>query len=331
MSAPRRVLVAGASGFVGRHLVSRLRTEGWPLRLGTRVPDLRRRDTPWLPWVPLDVDRPDTLDPALEGVDTLVYLVHHLHAHGPELVAREASAATRLARAAERHGVRRIVYLGAPAPAHHPSPHLLARARTGEALRASRVSTLELRAAMILGAGSQSWDLLRDLALRLPVLAAPAWLGARTAPIGIDDVVQGIALAMDHPARGSGAYDLPGPEVVTAAELVRRVAALSGRTLVRVPLPLVPVWAGGHGAALLSGVDPALARSLVAGLGCDLEPAGDGWWGLFPDADRTALDDALRAAMVAPRATPGAFGRAWERAVRGVGATRVSRRAAGGR
>ena len=265
-----RVVVAGASGFIGRRLVPRLRADGHDVVCGSRNPEGRAGG----PWVALDVDADGGLDGALAGADALVYLVHGLGAHaGSDLLAREIAAANRVRDAVDRSGCRRVVYLGGPAPAGPRSEHLEARTQTGEILRGGRASTIELRASMIIGDGSQSWWICRDLAFRLPAMILPRWTASRSAPIGVDDVIDALADAVVWPDTPSAAYDLPGPEVLSARQILERVAAQRGMAPRMVPVPWLSPSLSSHWLRFVTRADITLARQLVDGLTNDLELA----------------------------------------------------------
>lgn len=308
------IVVAGASGFVGRHVVQRLVEGGREVRRGTRRPEQATGAGP--PWVLLDVDTGAGLEAALAGADALVYLVHGLGTHGPDLLAEEEAAARRVLAAAERAGARRIVYLGAPAPFSTPSPHLAARLRTGELLRSGKVSTIELRAAMIIGVGSASWQMCRDLALRLPVMILPRWLATRTQPIGIDDVVDAIVVAIDLPSEGSAAFDLPGPEVLDARQILERVAAQAGFRPAMVPVPVLTPRLSSWWLRFVTRADYDVARQLVDGLTSDLIAADEGFWRHMGGRSPTPFDEVVRRAIRGEGPPAELSGRLWERAVR---------------
>ena len=310
------VVVAGASGFVGRQLVPRLLADGHTVRCGTRDPDRARRDD--RTWCRLDVDVPETLDAALAGADALVYLVHHMSGtHGPELLARETASASAVVAAVARQGVRRIVYLGGPRPAGEPSEHLQARLKSGEVLRSTSVSCIELRAAMIIGAGSESWTMVRDLALRLPVMVLPSWLATRSSPVAVGDVIDALAAAVVDDLQGSAAFDLPGPELLHASEILVRAAATAGFRPVMIPVPILTPSLSSHWLRLVTRADFEVARQLVDGLRFDLIPTGLGYWERMGGRRPTPLDAAMRKA-IAEDAIRGP-GRAWEAVVRRIG------------
>lgn len=309
-----RVVVAGASGFVGRHLVDRLRQQGHVVRCGARNPEAAASVRSGFDWVALDVDREDTLDRALEGADAAVFLVHRMRDAQGDLERLEEAAATRFVRAAERQGVRRLVYLGGPEGDSH---HLRARVRTGEILRSGAPSAIELRAGMVVGAGSESWTIVRDLALRLPVMVLPKWLKSRSQPIWIGDVARALAHAVTDDLEGSAWFALPGPETLTAEEMIVRVAARVDMRPLRVRVPVLTPSLSSHWIRLVTRADYTVARQLVDGLAGDLVAPDEGYWLRAPDLARTPFDAAVDRALAAEARLSGA-GAAWERLARRV-------------
>ncbi len=266
---PHDVLLTGASGFVGRHLYPALAARGHAVRCGTRHLERDRERHPDRDWVHCDVSDPDALFRAVDGCRFAYYLVHDISGdrHYPE---REARAARCFAAAARRAGVERVVYLGGVAPAGVPSRHLASRLETGRILR-SESPTVELRAAMIIGAGSASWLIVRDLAARLPAMVLPKWLLHRSSPVAVDDVVAGLVAALG-PRVELGAWDLAGPECLTHRELLLRVAARLGKSPLLVNVPVLTPHLSSYWIALVTRAKLDLASELVHGLQCDLLP-----------------------------------------------------------
>jgi uncharacterized protein YbjT (DUF2867 family) len=330
--AARPVLVTGATVFVGRALVPEL------VAAGRRVRATTRRDAPDLgagvEWIRADLGRAEDLPRALEGVSIAYYLVHGMASAREDYAEEERGAAAAFAREAGRAGVDRVVYLGGVAPRGRPSKHLASRLAVGEVLRAGRAPALELRASMIVGAGSASWRVVRDLALRLPAMILPAWAESRSCPVAVDDVVAALVLAPDlelprSPHPGGAFLDLPGPETLSVREILQRVAALRGRALpaLRVPLPAPRVSA--LWLKLVSGADWKVVRELVQGLEHDLLPgARTSFWERVPPRALVPFDDAARRALAAdppPAGLRGALGALEEALVQAVG-TRLAPR-----
>ena len=269
------------------------------MRCATRDVYAANRNHPAREWVKLDVERPDTVEAAFEGCDAAFYLIHSM-AQGSDYPEREARGARNFARAADAKGVRRIVYLGGVLPSGgRISRHLESRHNTGEILRAGAVSTIELRAAMIIGAGSASWMMVKDLAARLPAMVLPRWLRNHSYPIAIDDVVWGMLAALIHPGGGSRTFELPGPERISHRDVLRRVAALLGHSRLMVNVPVLSPRLSSYWIALVTRVDLELAKELVEGVRHDLEPREDILWEharhramAIEAAAQLALDDA---------------------------------------
>lgn len=313
-----RVVVAGASGFVGRHLVDRLRQDKHDVVCGTRNPARASSVRPGFDWVRLDVDNADTLDAAMEGASTLVFLVHRMR-DATDLSGAEQSAAERVVRCAEKAGLQRIVYLGAPEPGAGPlSEHIEARLETGRILRsATSISSICLRAGMVIGASSESWTIVRDLALRLPIMLLPTWLQSRSQPLWVGDVTEAIAHAVTDEIVGSHAFGLPGPEILTAEEILRRTAAHAGTRPLMIRAPVGSPGLSAHWIRLVTRADFSIARRLVQGMQEDLVCDGDGYWERMPAFTRTSFDDAVRQALAAESRLNSA-GKAWETFARSV-------------
>lgn len=301
------VVVCGARGFVGSRLVKHLLEQGVDVRAGTRSPARAKQTHPAINWVELEVESPATLATAFAGAESVVYLVHQMCSDSDDLEALEARSAQNVAEAAAAAGVSRIVYLGGPKPTGPASKHLRARLATGEALRAGTVPTIELRAGMIIGAQSESWLIVRDLALRLPIMILPSWLSSRSQPIGIDDVISALTHSLSLPTEEVGCYDLPGPETLTARRILERVAAHAGIRPVMLPVPVLTPSLSSHWIRLVTRADFTIARKLVDGLTDDLVSSGDDFWAIAPGLRPTPVDEAIRRALA--EETPDQLGR----------------------
>jgi uncharacterized protein YbjT (DUF2867 family) len=267
-----RVLLTGVSGFVGDALVPRLRADGHDLRGFARD---ARRVRAELPLVVGDAVSGAGLDEALRGVDVAFFLIHSMEGAGAAAFAdRERVAAENFVRAARAAGVRRVVYLGGLVPTDTPlSRHLRSRLEVEEALLAGLPEAVALRASIVVGARSRSFRFLVRLIERSPVLPLPAWRVHRTRPIDARDVVELLAAAATtpHGARRLS-LDVAGPDVVTYAELVERIAdhLLVARPALPLPLSATPLAA--PVAAAIAGEDPGLVAPLMESLESDLLP-----------------------------------------------------------
>ncbi|MBI5507388.1 MAG: NAD(P)H-binding protein [Deltaproteobacteria bacterium] len=298
-TAPGTILLAGATGFVGRNLYPALCAAGYVVRCGSRDPDSARRKHPDRDWVRFDADLPRSVPAALAGTKAAIYLVHHLAAAG-DYEAHEERAAVGLSVAAAAAGVERIVYLGGVLPRGRASKHLRSRLHTGLVLRSGPTPTFELRASMIVGAGSDSFELAKEISTRAPVLLFPDWLASRSQPVAIADVVVAILTALRLPTAAGGVYALPGPETLSAREILRRIARAAGNHPPALRLPFLPRSVAGQLVARLARRTPAVGRELALGLGTDLTAADDGIFALLPDHVRQPFDDAVRQALCAP-------------------------------
>jgi uncharacterized protein YbjT (DUF2867 family) len=290
------VLLTGATGFVGSHLATALRAAGLDVRCGTRDPATARQRRPGWDWVTLDLERPHTLAPALDGCRAAFYLVHGV-GETSDYGRRERGEALDFRAAAQRAGVARVVYLGGVAPAGEPSRHLGSRLATGEILREGPVSTVELRAAMVVGAGGSSWAIVQQLAERLPAMALPRWLRNRSAPVSIEDTVVALLAGLDLADGWSGWLDVPGPEVISHRDLLRLVAGRLGNHPLLLDVPVVTPRLSSYWIGLVTAAPLSLARELVEGLRSDLLPADDGIWRLLAEHRRVPLVEAIDRAL----------------------------------
>ncbi|MEJ7892971.1 MAG: NAD(P)H-binding protein [Solirubrobacteraceae bacterium] len=289
--SPNPILLTGASGYVGSHLLTALADAGHDFRVLTRSPDGHS--------FPEGTDvrggdalSGDGLDGALEGVKTAFYLIHSMGGADGDFDAADRRAATNFARAAKEAGVERVVYLGGLDGA---SAHLQSRAQTARALQEHGPQLVHARAAMVIGTGSASFEIVRHLVNHLPVMIAPLWVETRTQPIAIDDTVRAlIALAeADDPP---GEVQLGGADVLTYREMMERYAALAGRRKrVLFKVPLFTPRLSSYWVALVTPVSLGLIQPLVEGLGAEMlvtEPPPPG----INEAP-IGFDDAVRAAM----------------------------------
>src|SRR5690349_12001919 len=262
----RLALVTGVTGYIGGRLVPELLAAGWRVRALVRHPE-RLRGRPWAADVDVvagDATSPDDLRAAMDGVHVAYYLIHAIGS-GARFASLDRRTALLFGRAAREAGVRRIVYLGGLYPEGEDlSVHLESRKEVGEILLASGVPTTVLRAAVILGSGSASFEMLRYLTERLPAMTVPKWVENRIQPIAIRDVLRYLVGSAAMPPEVSRGFDIGGPEVLTYRDMMQRYAEaadLKRRIIVGVPVltpKLSSLWV-----SLVTPVPGGLARPLV--------------------------------------------------------------------
>jgi len=262
-------LVSGASGYIGGRLVPQLLAAGFRVRVVARRPR-KLADRPWFDRVDVvqgDAADADSLARALSGVDVAYYLIHSLGT-GQDFESLDRRHARNFAIAARACEVSRIVYLGGLYPeAEKLSPHLESRKEVGEILLASGVPTAVLRAAVIIGSGSASFEMLRYLTERLPVMITPRWVDTRIQPIAVRDVLAYLVGSAVMPPEVSRGFDIGGPDVLTYRQMMAAYARIAGLTPRRVAaLPLFTPSLSSHWVGLVTPVPNNIARPLVESL-----------------------------------------------------------------
>ena len=261
------VLLAGATGYVGRLLLPLLEDRSIAVRCLARNPGKIKRIRENTEIVRGDVSDAASLDAAMQGVDTAYYLVH-LMSGSKNFEADDRQAAGNFAAAAKKAGVRRIIYLGGLGDDADPklSPHLRSRHEVGEILRESGAEVIEFRAGMIVGAGSLSFDLLKSLTDRLPVMICPKWLTTPTQPIAVDDVLAYLLAARELPAGDNRIFEIGGTDVVTYSDLVREYARLMHLRRWLIFVPVLTPYLSGLWLALVTPASFEVGRHLIEGL-----------------------------------------------------------------
>jgi uncharacterized protein YbjT (DUF2867 family) len=295
---PKRTLIAGATGFVGGRLAAALAGSGAPVRCLVRdpaKPAARALESAGAELQVGDVGDARSLAGAGEDVGVAYYLVHAM-AGGGDFAERERVGALNFARMAKREGVERVVYLGGLGD-ESESKHLRSRHQTARVLAAEGPPLTYFRAAMVVGAGSESYRTLRYLVGRLPVMITPSWLRTATQPIGIEAVVEYLRRAPEVPESAGREVQIGGPDVLSYSQMMDRMAIVLGkRPRLKIPVPFITPWLSALWLGLVTPVDVRVARPLVEGLTTATvvtDPSGAAPFGISPEP----FDQALRRAL----------------------------------
>ena len=294
------ILVTGASGAIGSGLVERLLASGRKLRVASREPRKLEQRWPGVEAVELDVQEPATLPEALEGVETVFYLVHSMEdAAGGGFAARYANGARNFAFAAKLAGARRVIYLGGLGDEEAGlSEHLRSRQETGRILGREGPQLLEFRAALVLAPESASFRMLTDLVRRLPAMVLPKWTTTPSQPIGEEDVLAYLEAGIDVelPERHT-IVEIGGSDVLTYRDMIERVAAKLGRHPVLVNVPLLTPTLSSYWTGLTTSVPAAVARPLIEGSTTPVVVVSEKAGTMFPQIRPGTFDEAIERAL----------------------------------
>lgn len=267
----QRILVLGASGYIGQRLVEALSQQGHQIKAVARnLTRLQKQQLPGVSCHRVDLWWPQELPALLRDVDTLYYLVHSMGESG-NFVAHERQIALNVRDALQGSSVKQVIFLSSlQAKGETNSDHLLARQYTGDLLRAAGIPVTELRAGIIVGAGSAAFEVMRDMVFNLPVLTPPRWVRSRTTPIALENLLHYLVELLQHPAQEHRVFEAAGPEVLSYQQQFDHFMRVSGvhRPLIPIPLPtrLISVWF----LHLITSVPPTIAKALIQGLKHDL-------------------------------------------------------------
>ena len=299
MATAQRILVTGATGYVGGRLVPRLLAAGYPVLCMARDPE-RLAGRPWRDSVEVvagDALAPSTLAAALAGIDVAFYLIHSLGT-GEEFARRAREAAAAFGAAARAAGVRRIVYLGGLGdPATALSHHLRSRQETGVALGEAGVPVTELRAGVVIGSGSLSFEMIRYLAERVPIMICPRWVFTRTQPIAVRNVLDYLVAALEHPESAGRTIEIGGADVVTYGEMMTGYASARGLRRWLLPVPVLTPRLSSLWVHLVTPIPAAIARPLVEGLRNEVVVRDATARQLFPEIVPLGFGEAVRLAL----------------------------------
>ena len=294
-----RVLVTGATGFIGSRLADELPGQNFEVVCASRHPEEAAEEDPQREWVFLDAQDEQSIVEAMSQCHGAYYLIHAMgEQEQGDFEEREAQAALNFARAAERAALKRVVYLGGVLPdGEEPSKHLRSRMKTGQILRQGEVPCVELRASMVIGEGSASWRIIRDLCARLPVMLLPHWAKSRTEPIALDDALFALIEAMRMPIQSSLTLGIPGPEALSLKEIILRTSALLGAEPPTFDVPLLSPALSKGWLNIVTRADSRIAAELIEGLKHDLLAQGETIWERAPDHELMGFDQAASRAL----------------------------------
>ena len=264
-----RVLVIGATGYVGGWLLPRLLTAAHSVRCLVRDPRkvLGRKWRDRTEIAVGDVLQPDTLSGAFEGIEAVYYLVHSMAVGGERFEELDRRAASNVVTAAESAGVARIIYLGGLGRREEDqTPHLRSRHEVGDILRSSGIAVTEFRAAVIVGSGSLSFEMIHHLVNRLPVMICPRWVFTKTQPIAIADVLEYLVQSLNVPASVGGVFDIGGPDIMTYRDMMLATAEALGLKRALLQVPVLTPRLSSYWVNLVTPVPARTARSLIESL-----------------------------------------------------------------
>ncbi|WP_034456422.1 SDR family oxidoreductase [Buttiauxella noackiae] len=298
MTQPQNILVLGASGYIGQHLVPKLAAAGHHVTAAARrVEWLEKQPWPGVICRHVDLQWPGTLPALLENIDTLYYLVHSM-GDGADFVAHERQAALNLRDALREHPVKQLIFLSSlqAAEGDGDSAHLRARQLTADILRDAGVPVTEVRAGIIVGAGSAAFEVMRDMVYNLPVLTPPRWVRSRTTPIALENLLHYLTELLNHPSQENRVFEAAGPEVLSYQQQFERFMAISGKRRPLIPIPLPTSWISVWFLNMITSVPPTIAKALIQGLKHDLLADDRDLRRLIPQKLLT-FDDAVHATL----------------------------------
>jgi len=295
----KTVLVTGANGFIGRLLTKALLAEDVHLRCMVRKPLGSAESS--VETVRGDLLEPATLPAALAGVDTAYYLVHAMAGGRAGFERRDREAAENFVRAAEKAGVRRVIYLGGLGETGDDlSEHLKSRLEVADILRSGKFATTFLRAAIIIGAGGASFEMVKALVERLPVMITPRWVTTLCQPIAVEDVISYLVGCMKDERTAGGTFDIGGPDVITYKEMMERFGRIRGRTLYILPVPVLTPRLSSYWVGFITPVAPSVSMPLIEGLKNEVICREHAIRELIP-LQLTSYDDAVRRSLAAEK------------------------------
>nr|WP_223226954.1 DUF2867 domain-containing protein [Klebsiella grimontii] len=287
-------MVLGASGYIGQHLVKRLSEQGFTVLAAARHIDrLKKQHLPGVECYSLDLNQPEALPDLLAQADTVYYLVHGM-GEGGDFIRHERQVALNVRDALRETTVNEVIFLSSLQVAEQEqSDHLRARQITGDLLRESGVPVAEVRAGIIVGAGSAAFEVMRDMVYNLPVLTPPRWVRSRTTPIALENLLYYLLRLLDHPSREHRVFEAAGPETLSYQQQFIRFMAVSGKRRPLIPVPFPTRWISVWFLNVITSVPPTTAKALIQGLKHDLIADDRALRALIPQP-LIAFDEAVR-------------------------------------
>lgn len=295
----KKILVIGATGYVGSRLVPALLSQGYQVTATSRSLDVLKHH-PWhahpnVSLVQIDLIDEGDLSTILEGVSHVFYLVHGM-ASGTDFYQYELNMARHVAREISTSSVERLIYLGATQPQQVSSPHLAARKATGNILRDCGKQVIELRAGIIIGSGSAAFEVMRDIVSHLPVITTPIWVRSKSSPVALETMIGYLTKLIDIDLKGSPVFDVSGPEVISYEDQMRRFARIINKRIFIIKMPLLTPRISSLWLTLITTVPKPIASALIDGLSYDLLPTGNDIASVIPEP-QISFEQAVEAAL----------------------------------
>lgn len=299
--SPKKCLVTGVTGYIGGRLVPYLLNQGYSVRVVSRDAG-RLQGRKWIDKVEVaeaDVLKPETMDGMMEDIDVAYYLIHSMSGkENEDFHERDLRAAENFGQEAARHGVQRIIYLGGLGSAEDElSKHLKSRQLTGKTLRESGVPVTEFRAAIVVGSGSKSFEMIRYLTERVPLMICPKWVYSNVQPIAIRNVLEYLVAAVDKPEAADEIIEIGGKDVITYAEMMKIYAQVNGLKRLLMPVPVLTPYLSSYWVHWMTPLPASLARPLIEGLKNDVVVENDKARELFPNIETFGYKKAVKLAI----------------------------------
>lgn len=296
MNEKQRVLVLGASGYIGQNLIPELIKQGHQVTAAARRVDwMLSQGWQDAQCIYVDLQDPDTLKGIMKDIDIVYFLVHSM-ADQANLIERERAAAGHVQQALNDSDVKHVIYLSSLQHGHSYSQHLISRRLTGEILRESKVPITEIRSAIIVGSGSAAFEIMRDMVYNLAILTPPRWVRSKSSPIALSNILFYLTELMRIPVTENRIFDAGGPEYMSYQELFKRFIKISGKRRLLLPIPIPISMISVHFISVITSVPPSIAKELIQGLQHDL-PADDKTLRELIPQTLISFDDAVRTTL----------------------------------